>query len=127
MRPKESCQRFFFAVALACGVFAGTQARAAGARDIATHGSQVPAFTEKQLSAYPQDGWITNGGSLSNQRYSPLSLINRDNVAQLKARWRASLNGSGLNPRAGNQAQPIVYEGVIYIMTGDGDAFAVEK
>ncbi len=126
MRPKESCQRFFFAVALACGVFAGTQARAAGARDIATHGSQVPAFTEKQLSAYPQDGWITNGGSLSNQRYSPLSLINRDNVAQLKARWRASLNGSGLNPRAGNQAQPIVYEGVIYIMTGDGDAFAVD-
>ncbi len=87
---------------------------------------RIPAFSAAQLAAYPEDGWWTNGGSLSNQRYSPLDLINRQNVSQLKARWRASLNGSGLSPRAGNQAQPIVYDGVIYIMTGDGDAFAVD-
>jgi quinohemoprotein ethanol dehydrogenase len=87
---------------------------------------RVPAFRAAELSAYPQDGWWTNGGSLSNQRYSPLDLINRGNVVQLKARWRASLNGSGLTPRAGNQAQPLVYDGVIYVMTGDGDAFAVD-
>lgn len=86
----------------------------------------TPAISVKQLSDYPRDGWLTNGGSLSNQRYSPLEPINRTNVAQLKARWRASLNGSGLNPRSGNQAQPIVYDGVIYISTGDGDAFAVD-
>jgi len=47
-------------------------------------------------------------------------------VAQLKARWRASLNGSGLSPRSGNQAQPIVHDGVIYLMTGEGDAFALD-
>ena len=91
-----------------------------------TAAAQIPAFTARQLADYPHDGWLTNGGSLSNQRYSPLTQINRDNVGQLKARWRASLNGSGINPRAGNQAQPIVYDGVIYISTGDGDAFAVD-
>jgi quinohemoprotein ethanol dehydrogenase len=86
----------------------------------------IPAFSAKELAAYPTQGWITHGGSLSNQRYSPLTEINRDNVKQLKAQWRASLNGSGLSPRSGNQAQPIVYDGVVYIMTGDGDAFAVD-
>ena len=86
---------------------------------------KAPAFTAHQLSSQPTLGWLTNGGSLSNQRYSPLALINRDNVAQLKAVWRASLHGSGMSPRAGNQAQPLVYAGVIYIMTGENDAFAV--
>lgn len=86
---------------------------------------KAPAFTAQQLAAPPALGWLTNGGSLSNQRYSPLALINRDNVAHLKAVWRASLNGSGLSARSGNQAQPLVYQGVVYIMTGENDAFAV--
>jgi glucose dehydrogenase len=80
-----------------------------------------------QLAAAPTDSWLSNGGSLSNQRFSPLTLLNRSNVAQLKANWRASLNGSGLSPRAGNQAQPIVCGNSIYIMTGEGDAFSVDS
>src|SRR5580698_5224139 len=83
--------------------------------------AQAPAFTASQLSAPPTAGWLTNGGSLSNQRYSPLAQINRDTVSRLKAVWRASLHGSGLSARSGNQAQPLVYAGVIYIMTGEND------
>ena len=86
----------------------------------------APAFTAAQLAAPPTDAWLTNGGSLSNQRYSPLTLLDRGNVAQLKANWRASLNGSGLSPRAGNQAQPIVFGNSIYVMTGEGDTFSVD-
>jgi hypothetical protein len=67
---------------------------------------KAPAFTPQPLSSPPTLGWLTNGGSLSNQRYSPLALINRDNVSRLKALWRASLGGSGLSARSGNQAQP---------------------
>ena len=85
----------------------------------------APAFSAAELSAQPKSGWLTNGGNLSNQRYSPLTEINKDNVKNLKAEWRASLNGSGLSPRSGNQAQPIVYDGVVYIQTGENDAFAV--
>ena len=40
----------------------------------------APAFTSEQLLAPPDPNWITNGGSLFNQRYSPLKLVNRDNV-----------------------------------------------
>jgi quinohemoprotein ethanol dehydrogenase len=86
---------------------------------------KAPAFNAKQLATLPKDGWITNGGTLYNQRYSPLTQINRDNVSKLKAEWRAALQGSGMTARSGNQAQPIVYDGVIYIMTGENDAFAV--
>jgi glucose dehydrogenase len=42
---------------------------------------KAPAFTPQQLASPPTTGWLTNGGSLSNQRYSPLALINRDNVS----------------------------------------------
>ncbi len=86
---------------------------------------KAPAFRSRELAALPRAGWLTNGGNLYNQRYSPLDQVNRGNVARLKATWRASLNGSGLSPRSGNQAQPLVYEGVVYIMTGENDAFAV--
>lgn len=84
----------------------------------------APAFSIAELSLPQDEGWITNGGSLSNQRYSPLDQINRDNIRQVKAVWRAGLN-SALDFRHNNQAQPIVYDGVIYIVTGQNDVFAI--
>ncbi len=62
-----------------------------------------------------KDGWITNGGTLSNQRYSPLDQINRDNVKGLKGVWHAHLDGSGNGQQYSGEAQPLVYDGVIYI------------
>ncbi len=97
------------------------EARAADAPPI----RKSPAFKAAELASQPRDGWYTNGGSVLNQRYSPLTQINKSNVGQMKAVWRASLRGSGMSPRAGNQAQPLVYGGVVYIMTGDNDAFAI--
>jgi quinohemoprotein ethanol dehydrogenase len=112
-----------FAVWVAVAVTTGLLGAYSGAAD--GPGARSTRFSAAQLADYPRAGWLTNGGSLSNQRYSPLDQINRTNVAQLKARWRVSLRGSGMNPRSGNQAQPIVHDGVIYLMTGDGDAFAL--
>ncbi len=101
----------------------GTCAKAiAGEAAVEIH--PAPAFKAAELNALPTSGWLTNGGNLANQRYSPLKQINTGNVAELKAVWRASLK-SGLSARAGNQAQPIVHDGVVYIMTGENDAFAV--
>jgi alcohol dehydrogenase (cytochrome c) len=85
-----------------------------------------PAFSADELTAWPTDGWITNGGNVYNQRYSPLIEINRENVAQLKPRWRTSLNGSGTDSKYSGQAQPLVYAGVIYIPTGANDVFAID-
>ena len=118
--PAMHKNRVFWS-ALVSNLLAVAAACAAG-----TDTDVIPAFTSKQLVAPPGEGWLTNGGSLSNQRWSPLALLDRGNVAGLKANWRASLNGSGMSPRAGNQAQPLVYGDSIYVMTGDGDAFAVD-
>ena len=55
----------------------------------------APAFTPKELMTLPHGNWITNGGTIYNQRYSPLTQISKDNVAGLKAEWHISLGGSG--------------------------------
>lgn len=86
----------------------------------------APPFSAPQLTALPQTGWITNGGNLYNQRYSPLDNIDRNNVAQLKARWRTHLGGSGAGAQHSGQGQPIVFNGVIYISTGNSDVFALD-
>src|SRR5690606_33318895 len=74
----------------------------------------------------PSRNWITNGGNIYNQRYSALAQINRDNVRDVKAVWRVSLGGSGTGPGYSHQAQALFYEGVLYVVTGDNDVFAVD-
>lgn len=82
-------------------------------------------FSKSGLVRPPASGWLTNGGNLYNQRYSPLTRVNRANVADLKAVWRTHLNGSGDGPKYSGEAQPLVHEGVIYIITGADGVFAV--
>jgi alcohol dehydrogenase (cytochrome c) len=69
--------------------------------------------------------WSTNGGTMSNQRYSTLDDIDTSNVSQLKGVWRTHLNGSGVAAKYSGESQPIVQDGVIYITTGNDDVFAV--
>jgi alcohol dehydrogenase (cytochrome c) len=85
----------------------------------------APAFTVPQLLAPPTTQWITNGGTLFNQRYSPLALINRDNVRDLRALWRTSM-GSGTTPGHAGQAQILAYDGTLYVINGAGDVFAMD-
>jgi len=73
----------------------------------------------------PVDSWVKSGGNLFNQNYSPLTQINRQNVANLKAVWRARLDGSGANAKYSGEAQPIVHEGVVFLVTGADDVFAI--
>lgn len=84
----------------------------------------APAFTATQLNADPTTQWLTNGGSLSNERFSPLTELTRDNIAQVKAEWQLHL-GSGTGPRHSGQGEPIVHDGVIYQPTGANDVFAI--
>src|SRR5688572_12197402 len=68
----------------------------------------APAFSARDLTALPTTGWITNGGNVYNQRYSPLTAINKSNVAGLKPKWRIGLRGSGTDSKYSGQAQPLV-------------------
>jgi quinohemoprotein ethanol dehydrogenase len=87
--------------------------------------SKAPAFSADELVAWPTRDWPTVGGNIFNQRYSALTQIDRDNVAQLKGVWRTHLNGSGLEPKYSGEATPVVHDGVIYIATGADDVFAL--
>src|SRR6185436_8271361 len=53
---------------------------------------------------------LTYGMGYNNQRYSPLRSINKGNVGKLVPVWNYSLN----NPQ-GQESQPIVYQGVMYV------------
>src|SRR5258705_11507053 len=93
----------------------------------ATRGGRLaaPAFAAKQLAGTPSDDWITNGGSISNGRYSGLDQINASNVAQLKGIWHIHLK-SGVAAKYSGEGQPLEYKGVIYAITGADDVFAVD-
>jgi alcohol dehydrogenase (cytochrome c) len=77
------------------------------------------------LTALPRQHWITNGGNLFNQRYSPLEQINRDTIGELRALWRTSM-GSGASFRNSGQAQILAYAGVLYVVNGENDVFALD-
>ncbi len=85
-----------------------------------------PAYSADELTALPRRDWTGAGGNVTNQRYSPLDQINRDNVGELKGVWRTHLNGSGLEPKYSAEASPVVHDGVMYISTGANDVFSLD-
>jgi alcohol dehydrogenase (cytochrome c) len=69
--------------------------------------------------------WVTNGGNLTNQRYSTLKQIDTSNVKQLKGAWMTRLKGSGLGGKYSLKAKPLVKDGIMYMVTGNDDVFAL--
>ena len=121
--------RIFFSAVLSAAVagllVASGYAQIARSSERALPAAAARDFSAAGLTAPPTTGWPTNGGNLYNQRYSPLTAIDRTNVAQLKGVWRARLRGSGTAPQYSGEAQPIVYDGVAYVSTGANDVFAL--
>ena len=70
--------------------------------------------------------WVTNGGNLTNQRYSTLTQINTVNVKQLKGAWMTRLKGSGFGGKYSFEASPLVKNGIMYVVTGNDDVFALK-
>jgi quinohemoprotein ethanol dehydrogenase len=70
--------------------------------------------------------WVTNGGNLTNQRYSTLKQIDTTNVKQLKGAWMTRLKSSGLGGKYSFEATPLIKDGIMYISTGNDDVFALD-
>jgi quinohemoprotein ethanol dehydrogenase len=83
-----------------------------------------PEIDQLLRSSVDKD-WVTNGGNLTNQRYSVLKQIDTTNVKQLKGAWVTHLKGSGLGGKYSFEATPIVKDGIMYIVTGNDDVFAL--
>src|SRR5262245_21904311 len=56
--------------------------------------------------------WLSYGRTYSEQRFSPLSKVNADNAKQLGLAWYADLDTN-----RGQQATPLVIDGVMYVST----------
>jgi glucose dehydrogenase len=69
--------------------------------------------------------WVTNGGNLTNQRYSTLKQINTANAGQLKGTWMTRLKGSGMGGKYSAEATPLIRNGNMYVVTGNDDVFAL--
>ena len=69
----------------------------------------------------PASDWPNYGNDPGGMRYSPLSQINRENVASLKVAWTFHTGditgGSGGRRRSGFEATPILVDGTLYLTT----------
>lgn len=66
---------------------------------------------------------LTNGMGRHLQRYSPLEILNKDNVKNLVPAWAFSLGGE---KQRGQETQPIVHDGVMYITGSYSRMYAID-
>ncbi|KMK66990.1 PQQ-dependent methanol/ethanol family dehydrogenase [Puniceibacterium sp. IMCC21224] len=69
------------------------------------------------------DQIVTNGMGRALQRYSPLDTINKDNVKNLVPAWAFSLGGE---KQRGQETQPLIYDGVMYITGSYSRLYAID-
>jgi len=78
--------------------------------------------SERILHADKEPGnWMSHGRTYSEQRFSPLKQINDQNVGRLGLTWYVDLD-----VRRGQEATPIVVDGVMYFTTAWSKVFAVK-
>mgnify|MGYP001180006830 FL=1 len=63
---------------------------------------------------YAQDDWSAWGHDGGNQRHSPLTQINTENVSTLVPAWRYEMTKAGVASRP-SQSTPLMVEGVLYL------------
>ncbi len=74
----------------------------------------------KNANSSVSNDWPLYGRDYTNQRYSPLQQINRENVQQLELAWKYKTG-----KKATFQTSPIVIKGTMYITTPFNDVIAL--
>ena len=63
--------------------------------------------------------WTHVRGDEGSTNYSPLALVNRSNVQNLKIAWRWKTENFGATPEYNFQATPVMIDGVLYTTAGN--------
>ncbi|MBS1886095.1 MAG: hypothetical protein JSU06_02815, partial [Actinobacteria bacterium] len=113
-------------VLAACGGSGGTTTTTASGGEGPNGITPAPEFSAAELEAPAGANWITNGGSMSNDRFSTLSEINTENVKELKGDWVTKIGQNATAAKFSAEGQAIEYEGTIYITDGADDVFAID-
>jgi quinohemoprotein ethanol dehydrogenase len=98
-----------------------------------------PAYSASQLDAYAGNDWLSNGGDLSDDRYSTLKGITSSNVGKLTQAWHIHLGECAAYQAAnapiapgvpatcpGQEANAVVANGVMYIASSMSKVFAYD-
>jgi quinoprotein glucose dehydrogenase len=80
--------------------------------------NESPAPSDASRATSNDVEWRFYGGNLAAQRYSPLDLINRDNVANLEVAWTFATGNFGPRPEQRNETTPLLIDGVLYTTVG---------
>ena len=88
----------------------------------------VPSLADVKIDDIVNDATttndvVTNGLGNSGQRHSPLAAVNRENVGSLVPAWAMSLGGEKMR---GQESQPLVKDGVMYITGSYSRVFAID-
>ena len=69
----------------------------------------------------PKGEWLNHGRTYKEQRYSPLTNINKNNVNELDLAWSFKFDTA-----RGMEATPILHDGVLYVSTGWSHVHAID-
>jgi len=111
------CVTIHRALALACVLAVAACSPAADDPAETERESPPPAAAAASAAAANVD-WPRYGGNLASQRYSPLALIDRSNVARLEVAWRFNTGNYGPRPEQRNETTPLMINGVLYTTVG---------
>lgn len=70
--------------------------------------------------------WLSYGVNWSEQRYSPLSQINVDNISRLGLAWSYDIPAASGNPQVHQEGTPLVFNGVLYSIGPWSVVYAVD-
>jgi quinohemoprotein ethanol dehydrogenase len=88
-----------------------------------SHQAVSPASVDESRLLHADDepgNWMSHGRTYNEQRFSPLKQINDQNVGQLGLAWYTDIN-----IQRGQEATPLVIDGVMYFSTAWSKVFAV--
>ena len=69
----------------------------------------------------PKGEWLNHGRTYKEQRYSPLTDMNKNNVNELDLAWSFKFDTA-----RGMEATPILHDGVLYVSTGWSHVHAID-
>jgi quinohemoprotein ethanol dehydrogenase len=101
-----------------CALLAACLAAGACSRGTASEASTPPArpadVNGARLAAADSEPsqWMSHGRTYDEQRFSPLARINKNNIRELGLAWFADLD-----THRGQEATPLVVDGVLYVST----------
>ena len=88
--------------------------------------AMAPAFTSEELNEHAGDNWITNGGGITNDRFSEPRGNQHRKRPQLKGDWMTKIGTDATAAKFSAEGQALEYEGTIYISDGADDVFAMD-